>query len=155
MLTCKLDLKELWYNPKNTDTKRKYRMVSLEPISSKYCEISRRRGEWHGNHGAAENPDSTKTSGSLVKCERREVEVASDLIFGLHHISEVATRWNRAGCSVNPVLPWALSLLQPVPRKINTLRLVSFGFSTMSYHLLDWKCKLFMIWSFTIFDLLW
>jgi hypothetical protein len=80
-------------------------MVSLEPVSSKYSEISGWRSKWHRNHGAAENSDSTKTSGSLVEYKRRGVEVASNLIFCLHHISEVTARWNRAVRAINPILP--------------------------------------------------
>lgn len=92
-----------------------YRMISLVPVADEDGVIAGGIREGNGNPGAAENSDSTKTTGGLVESERREVIEASDLIFHLENVSEVLPWRNWACCSVHTVFVRVPSLLNPIP----------------------------------------
>ena len=82
-----------------------YSVVELEPISSKYGKVPGRRRKRNRNERAAPNSDATKCSGSFVHSKRREVEIATDLVFYLDSICEVPPRWDWTVCAIHSILP--------------------------------------------------
>lgn len=77
MLEANNSIKDKW---KNCFT---YIVIGLVPITNKNSEISSRFREWNRNQGPAENPDASKATSCLLKANRWEVKIASDLIFHL------------------------------------------------------------------------
>jgi len=80
-------------------------MILLEPITSQECEISTGRREWYGNDRTACDFEATKASCSLVHAKGRKIEVATNLVFHLEHVSEVLPRWDGAVGTIDSILP--------------------------------------------------
>lgn len=80
-------------------------MVSFEPISGQYSVIARGRGERNGDHRTAEDSNAAESARRLVEGERREVEIASDLVLNLQNVREVLSGRDRAIRAENSVLP--------------------------------------------------
>lgn len=95
----------LWY----------YRVVELVPISDENSVITGGIVERDRNSGSAQNPETSKSTGSFVECQRREVVEASNLILHLKYVCEVPSWWNGTCCSPNPIFERVPSLLHPVP----------------------------------------
>jgi hypothetical protein len=92
-----------------------YRVISLVPISNENSVIT--SGIWEGdrNPWPAKDPDSPKTTGSLVEFKRREVVKAPNLILHLENVCEVLPWGYWAFCSIHPILKRVPPILNPVP----------------------------------------
>lgn len=92
-----------------------YRVVRLVPIPNKNGVIPGRVRERNWNTRPAKDPDPSKSTSSLVECQRWEVVEAPNLIFHLKYVSEVLPWWYRARCAVHTVLERVPPLLNPIP----------------------------------------
>lgn len=92
-----------------------YSVIELEPVTGQYGEIASRGCKWNRDPRAAKDPDTTIPTSSLMECKGRKVVVAPNLVLELHDVSEIATRRDRAVCTIHPVLPWAPPLLNSLP----------------------------------------
>lgn len=60
-----------------------YRVIRLVPISDQDGVVSSRFIKWNRDSGTTKNSNATKTTSCFVKCKRREVVKASNLILDL------------------------------------------------------------------------
>ena len=95
--------------------KNDYRVISLVPISNKNGVITCGVWKWDRNSWPTKNPDSSKTTSSLVKCKRREIVKASNLILHLENVGEILPRGNWACCSIYTILKRIPPILNSIP----------------------------------------
>ena len=92
-----------------------YRVISLVPISNKNGVITSGIWERNRNSWSTKDPDSSKTTSSLVKSKSREIIKASNLILHLENVCEVLPWGYWACCSIYTVLKWIPPILNSVP----------------------------------------
>lgn len=90
-------------------------MVGFVPVTDKDGGISGGVWERHGNPRTTEDTDTTKSTGSFVESERREVIETSDLILHLKNVSIVLPRWDWACRSVHSIHERVPPLLNSIP----------------------------------------
>ena len=95
--------------------KNDYRVISLVPISNKNGVITSGIWKWDRNSWPTKNPDSSKTTSSLVKCKRREIVKASNLILHLENVCEILPWGYWACCSIYTILKRIPPILNSVP----------------------------------------
>ena len=90
-------------------------MAGGVPVADEHGELVGRRGERDGDQRAAVDADRAEAAGGFVERKRREVEEAAHLVLGLHAVSEILARRDRAIGAGHAILPRILALLQTVP----------------------------------------
>ena len=80
-------------------------MVGLIPVTNEDAVVGGGFGEWDGDPWPAKDLDGAEATGSLLEVEGWEVEEASNLVFEMHDICEVATGCDWAVGAVDTILP--------------------------------------------------